>query len=60
MVCWTILALYVASEGHRLTTNPTGPSDVFAEKYQGSFLAQISLKTIQILSHRSDTLFKGV
>ena len=35
MVCWTIPALYVAAEDHRLTTNPTEPSDVFAEKYYG-------------------------
>ena len=30
MVCWTIPSLYVAAEGHRLTTNPTWPSAVFA------------------------------
>jgi len=33
MVCWTIPALYVAAEDHWLTTNPTEPSAVFAEKY---------------------------
>ncbi len=37
MVCWTIPALHVAAENHRLTTNPTWPPAVSDEKYHGGF-----------------------
>ena len=68
MVCWTIPALYVAAEDHWLTTNPTEPPAVFAEKYHGwSCFANIIL-TMQypcqrnlsqdIFSHKALFIFK--
>ncbi len=50
MVCWTIPALHVAAEDHRLTTNPTWPPAVSDEKYHGGFFFP---KTVQVLGHIS-------
>ena len=48
MVCWTIPALHVAAEDHRLTTNPTWPlpfplRNITADSF--------SPETVQILGH---------